>query len=194
MAHVRKAVIMLIVFCVYFALFGLIFGWHRLRVDFWPLDQSVDGPNVYASFIWLPIAFLGGWIGSEIRGARNLEKQKELFDLHAQHIDEKLHEHQLSVAKLLGISNKATADALNATPGDRQLDTESWSAAGLEPCSGVQSAAATARPNSSWNRSTIMSRPFTSEMTSAPTISSCPGNWPAAPWGPMGIAMPVPIG
>jgi hypothetical protein len=124
-AHVRKAVIMLIVFCVYFVLFGLIFGWHRLRVDFWPLDQSVDGPNVYASFIWLPIAFLGGWIGSEIRGARNLEKQKELFDLHAQHIDEKLREHQLSVAKLLGISNKATAIALNATPGDRQLDTES---------------------------------------------------------------------
>jgi hypothetical protein len=123
--HVRKAVILLIVLCVYFALFGLIFGWHRLRVDFWPLDQSVDGPNVYASFIWLPIAFLGGWIGSEIRGARNLEKQKELFDRHAQHIDEKLHEHQLSVAKLLGVSNPAAADALNATPGDRQLNAES---------------------------------------------------------------------
>jgi hypothetical protein len=123
--HVRKAVILLIVLCVYFALFGLIFGWHRLRVDFWPLDQSVDGPNVYASFIWLPIAFLGGWIGSEISGARNLEKQKELFDRHAQHIDEKLHEHQLSVAKLLGVSNPAAADALNATPGDRQLNAES---------------------------------------------------------------------
>lgn len=125
MGHVRKAVILLIVLCVYFALFGLIFGWHRLRVDFWPLDQSVDGPNVYASFIWLPIAFLGGWIGSEISGARNLEKQKELFDRHAQHIDEKLHEHQLSVAKLLGVSNPAAADALNATPGDRQLNAES---------------------------------------------------------------------
>lgn len=125
MTHVRKAVILLIVLCLYFAVFGLIFGWHRLRVDFWPLDQSVDGPNVYASFIWLPIAFLGGWIGSEVRGAQNLEKQKELFDRHAQHIDDKLHEHQLSVAKLLGISDKATADALNATPGDRQLDIES---------------------------------------------------------------------
>ncbi|HXA31721.1 MAG TPA: hypothetical protein VNV87_05650 [Acidimicrobiales bacterium] len=125
MTHVRKAAILLIVLCLYFAVFGLIFGWHRLRVDFWPLDQSVDGPNVYASFIWLPIAFLGGWIGSEIRGARNLEKQKELFDRHARHIDEKLHQHQLSVAKLLGISDQATADALNATPGDRQLDTDS---------------------------------------------------------------------
>ncbi|HEX3842324.1 MAG TPA: hypothetical protein VHU85_16145 [Acidimicrobiales bacterium] len=124
MAHVRKALVLLIVLVVYFLVFGLIFSWHRLRVDFWPLDQSLDGPNVYASFIWLPIAFLGGWIGAELRGARNLEKQRQLFEEHAQHIDEKLHEHQLSMAKLLGVDSKAAADALNATPGDRQFDSE----------------------------------------------------------------------
>lgn len=62
---------MLIVFCVYFALFGLICGWHRLRVDFWPLDQSVDGPNVYASFIWLPIAVSADYLllSAELSGA-----------------------------------------------------------------------------------------------------------------------------
>ena len=125
MAHVRKALVLAGLLVVYFVIFGIIFGWHRLRVDFWPLDQSIDGPNVYASFIWLPIAFLGGWIVAEIRGARNLEKQKELFDQHAQHIDEKLREHQLSMAKLLGVNAADASTALNATPSDRQLDTES---------------------------------------------------------------------
>jgi hypothetical protein len=34
------------------------------------------------------------------------------------------HEHQLSMAKLLGVDDKAASDALNATPGDRQLDRD----------------------------------------------------------------------
>lgn len=28
---------------------GLIFGWHRLVVDYWPLDRSPIGPNLVAS-------------------------------------------------------------------------------------------------------------------------------------------------
>jgi hypothetical protein len=121
--HVRKVLALVTILVLFFVVFGAIFGWHRLRVDFWPLDQSLDGPNVYASFIWLPIAFIGGWIGSEIRGARNLEKQRLLFEAHAKHIDEKLSEHHLKMAKLLGVTDQPTADALNATPGDRQLDS-----------------------------------------------------------------------
>jgi hypothetical protein len=95
---------------------------HRLHTDFWPLDQSVDGPNIYASFIWLPIAFIGGWIGGEIRSARNLEKQRLLLEEHSKHVDNLLNEHHLKMASLLGVGDKATGDALNATPGDRQLD------------------------------------------------------------------------
>jgi hypothetical protein len=121
--HIRKVLVLVGILAVYFVVFGFIFGRHRLRVDFWPLDQSVDGPNVYASFIWLPIAFIGGWIGGEIRSARNLEKQRLLLEEHAKHIDEKLEEHHLRMAKMLGVSDQVTADALNATPGDRQLDT-----------------------------------------------------------------------
>ncbi len=123
MKHVRKVLALVAVLVLYFVVFGAIFGWHRLRVDFWPLDQSVDGPNVYASFIWLPIAFIGGWIGSELRGAQNLEKQRLLLEEHAKFIDKKLDEHHLRMAKLLGVTDKATADTLNATPGDRQLDS-----------------------------------------------------------------------
>ncbi len=123
MKHIRKVSVLVGILVVYFIVFGAIFGWHRLRVDFWPLDQSVDGPNVYASFIWLPIAFIGGWIGSEIRSARNFEKQRALLLEHAKHIDEKLDEHHVRMAKLLGVTDPVTADALNATPGDRQLDT-----------------------------------------------------------------------
>ena len=123
--HARKVLALVGILVAYFVLFGVIFGWHRLHTDFWPIDKSVDGPNVYASFIWLPIAFIGGWIGSEVRSARNLEKQRQLFEEHAKRIDEKLDEHHLRMAKLLGATDKTTADALNATPGDRQLDAMS---------------------------------------------------------------------
>lgn len=125
MAHARRVAILVIVFLVYFVVFGAIFGWHRLHTDFWPLDQSTDGPNIYASFIWLPIAFVGGWIVSEIRSAKSLEKQRQLLEEHARHIDEKLDAHHARMAKLLGVSDPATADALNATAGDRQLDSMS---------------------------------------------------------------------
>ncbi|HTT87184.1 MAG TPA: hypothetical protein VMF60_07445 [Acidimicrobiales bacterium] len=125
MGHARKVLVLAGVFVLYFVLFGAVFGFHRLNRDFWPLDQSVDGPNVYASFIWLPIAFVGGWIGGEIRSARNLEKQRLLLEEHAKHIDQKLLEHHLKMAELLGVADKSTADTLNATPGDRALDSSS---------------------------------------------------------------------
>jgi hypothetical protein len=123
--HARKVVILVTILAVYFLVFGLVFGVHRLHTDFWPLDQSVDGPNIYASFIWLPIAFIGGWIGGEIRSARNLEKQRLLLEEHSRHVDTLLNEHHLKMASLLGVGDKTTGDVLNATPGDRQLDDAS---------------------------------------------------------------------
>jgi hypothetical protein len=125
MKHVRRILVLAGVLTLYLVVFGLIFGWHRLHTDFWPLDQSVDGPNIYASFIWLPIAFIGGWIGSEIRSAQNLEKQRLLLEEHAHRIDQKLDEHHLRMAKLLGVSDPSTGAALDATPGDRQLNVSS---------------------------------------------------------------------
>lgn len=125
MRHIRKVLVLTGVLAVYLVVFGLIFGWHRLHTDFWPLDQSVDGPNIYASFIWLPIAFIGGWIGSEVRGAKNLENQRRLLEEHARRIDQKLDEHHLQMAKLLGVSDQPGHDALDATPGDRQLNVTS---------------------------------------------------------------------
>lgn len=49
-------------------------------------------------------------------------KSRGLLEEHAKRINEKLDEHHLSMAKLLGVTDKTTADALTATPGDRQLD------------------------------------------------------------------------
>ena len=125
MAHARRVAILVTVFLVYFLVFGAIFGWHRLHTDFWPLDQSTDGPNIYASFIWLPIAFVGGWIVAEIRGAKSLERERQLLEEHARQIDAKLDAHHLRMAKLLGVTDQPTADALNSTAGDRQLDSMS---------------------------------------------------------------------
>lgn len=122
MPHWRKALLLLLLFVVYFVIFGAIFGLSRLKSDFVPLDASTVGPNIYASFIWLPVAFLGGWIVSDVRNAKNLERQKELLDAHAVEIDKKLEEHHLKMASLLGVSDKVTGDALGATPGDRSLD------------------------------------------------------------------------
>lgn len=44
--HARKVLALVGILVAYFVLFGVIFGWHRLHTDFWPIDQSVDGPNV----------------------------------------------------------------------------------------------------------------------------------------------------
>jgi hypothetical protein len=123
--HSWKVLALVAILTLYFVLFGVIFGVHRLHTDFWPLDQSVDGPNIYASFIWLPIAFIVGWIASEIRGAKNLERQRLLLEEHSKHIDSVLADHHLKMAALLGVTDPATGDALNATPGDRQLDDAS---------------------------------------------------------------------
>ncbi len=42
---------------------------------------------------------------------------------HASTSTRKLDEHHLQMAKLLGVTDQVTADAPNATPGHRQLDT-----------------------------------------------------------------------
>lgn len=109
--HWRKIVLLVGLLVAYFVLTGLVLGWHRVHQDWAPLDQSLDGPNLLVSFIWLPIAFLGGWIGGEIRNARNLEKHRLMLE-----------EHHLKLAALLGVANPDVADALNAVPGDRQLN------------------------------------------------------------------------
>jgi hypothetical protein len=56
-----------------------------------------------------------------------------------------------------------------------------------------QLVAAVASPKSLAYDSTPMCWPLTLEMTSAPTTSSCPGNCPAPPLGPIGTAMATPI-
>lgn len=109
--HWQKIAVVVLLLVAYFVISGLLFGWHRLGQDWLPLDRSIDGPNLLVSFIWLPIAFLGGWIVSEIRAAK----------LH-RHLDARLEEHHAKMADLLGIASPDVADALNSTPGDRQLD------------------------------------------------------------------------
>ena len=71
MKHLKKilALVGFLVLC--FVIFGLAFGWHRLHGDWWPLDQSIDGPNLYVSFVWLPIAVVGGYIVSDSATSRS---------------------------------------------------------------------------------------------------------------------------
>jgi uncharacterized protein YneF (UPF0154 family) len=95
----------------YFILTGLLLGWHRVHTDWFPLDQSIDGPNLLVSFVWMPIAFVGGWIMAEYHSHRTLKKHKALLE-----------EHHMKMADLLGIASPEVADALNSDPGDRQLD------------------------------------------------------------------------
>jgi hypothetical protein len=118
--HLKKILLLLAFLVLYFVVFGLLFGWHRLRGDWWPLDQSVDGPNLYVSFVWLPIALVGGYIVSDLRHESLLEAQRLQLEAHEKKIDQKLEAHHLSMAKLLGVENQA----VNATPADRSLDDE----------------------------------------------------------------------
>ena len=103
MRHLAKILVLLLFLVAYFVVFGILFGWHRLHSDWWPLDQSTDGPNLYVSFVWLPIALVGGYIVSDLRHESLLEA------------------HHLSMTKLLGVTNQA----VDATPADRSLDDES---------------------------------------------------------------------
>ena len=118
MKHLGKVLLLLAFLILYFAVFGLLFGWHRLHSDWWPLDQSVDGPNLYVSFVWLPIAIVGGYIVSDIRHESLLEAQRLQLEQHEKKIDQKLEAHHLSMTKLLGVSTSA----VDATPADRSLD------------------------------------------------------------------------
>jgi hypothetical protein len=121
--HLWKILALVTFLVLYFVLFGLIFGWHRLHGDWWPLDQSVDGPNLYVSFVWLPIALVGGYIVSDIRRESLLEAQRLQLQEHEKRIDAKLESHHLKMATLLGVANQA----VDATPADRSLDDESQS-------------------------------------------------------------------
>jgi hypothetical protein len=125
MKHWRRILILVGALLVYFLIFGAIFGYHRLKGEFIPFDASTVGASIYASFIWLPIAFVGGWIASDLRNEKNLIRQKELFEAHAATIDKKLDEHHLRMAKLLGVDEAASADILSATPADRSLEEPS---------------------------------------------------------------------
>jgi hypothetical protein len=119
--HIRKILVLAAFLILYFVLFGAIFGWHRLHGDWWPLDQSIDGPNLYVSFVWLPIALVGGYIVSDLRHESLLESQRQLLEAHEKKIDQKLEEHHLKMAELLRVSTQA----VDATPADRSLDDES---------------------------------------------------------------------
>lgn len=127
MQHWVKVFVVIVSFLLYFIVFGLVFGFHRLEGEFIPIDSSSVGSSIYASFIWLPIAFVGGWIVSDIRNEKNLERQRKLFEEHASKIDQKLEANHFRMAKLLGVDDAATGTALNATPGDRSLDDEATS-------------------------------------------------------------------
>jgi hypothetical protein len=109
--HWLKIVIVVGLVVGYFVLSGLLLGWHRVSGDWLPLDKSIDGPNLLVSFIWLPIAFVGGWIVAEFKSHKTLEKHRIMLE-----------EHHAKMAHLLGVTSPEVADALNATPGDRQLD------------------------------------------------------------------------
>jgi hypothetical protein len=121
--HLKKILLLVGFLVLYFVVFGLAFGWHRLHGDWWPLDQSTDGPNLYVSFVWLPIALVGGYIVSDIRHESLLEAQRLQLEEHEKKIDSRLEEHHLKMAKLLGVSTQA----VDATPADRSLDDESGS-------------------------------------------------------------------
>jgi lysylphosphatidylglycerol synthetase-like protein (DUF2156 family) len=119
--HLAKILVLLLFLVAYFVVFGILFGWHRLHSDWWPLDQSTDGPNLYVSFVWLPIALVGGYIVSDLRHESLLEAQRLQLQEHEKRIDDKLEAHHLSMTKLLGVTNQA----VDATPADRSLDDES---------------------------------------------------------------------
>ncbi len=121
MKHLTKILLLAAFLVLYFVLFGAIFGWHRLHGDWWPLDQSVDGPNLYVSFVWLPIALVGGYIVSDLRHESLLTAQRVQLEEHEKRIDDKLEVHHARMAELLGVATQA----VDATPADRSLDDES---------------------------------------------------------------------
>ena len=40
----------------------LVWIWHRIHDDLWPLDRSFVGPNIFANLIWIPIAGLVAYV------------------------------------------------------------------------------------------------------------------------------------
>jgi hypothetical protein len=120
--HWKKIVFLLLFMVAWLGISILVFGGHRISADMIPLDASSVGPNILASFVWLPVAFLGGWIVSEVRNIRNMEQHRVLLAEHEQRVKGHLDRHTLKMAELLGVSGNDDSDALNATPGDRRLD------------------------------------------------------------------------
>lgn len=116
--HGRRIALVLGALIAYFILFGFVFGWGRLRADFIPLDGSPVGPNLYASFIWVPFAALVAWIVSDLRHQTH---KAELDAMHAAHLDELTASHEAHLAKVTALIAGQSADS--ATPADRSIPT-----------------------------------------------------------------------
>lgn len=110
MRHWRKVALLLGALVAYFGVFGLVWSFHRLMADFIPLDGSPVGPNIYASFVWVPVAAVAGWVWSDIQADRHQAR----LDAHHDRL-------VTSMANLLDVGDERVAQVLDATPGDRQL-------------------------------------------------------------------------
>ena len=125
-SHWLRITILLLLIAAYVVGMGLGFGWTRMVADWWPLDRSVDGPNLLVSLIWVPLAIVAGLAWADFRHATHrLEDEqthlRHLAELEAQHVRH-MEEHRLTVASLLGVAADApTTTALDATPADRAI-------------------------------------------------------------------------
>lgn len=128
--HWVKIVVLLGLETAFFLGIGFGLGWHRVRTDWWPLDQSTDGPNLLVSFVWVPMAIVGALIWADLRRAgrlaeaelqhaRHLQETEEQHQRHlAEHVEHD-EAHRLSMARILGVDDPDQAAMLSATPGDR---------------------------------------------------------------------------
>ena len=123
MTHGKRIVLVLVALVVYFVVFGYLLGWSRLRDDWWPLDRSIDGPNLYVSFVWVPLAGVIAWAWSDLRHEAHKAELEAIHDRHLEAIstavDKKLEAHGIRMERLVA-GQTALQDA---TPGDRSIPT-----------------------------------------------------------------------
>ena len=112
MTHGRRIALVLGALTVYFVAFGFVLGWDRLAADWWPLDRSVDGPNLYVSFVWVPLAAILAWAWSDARHEAHKAELRAMHDEHFRKVDQRLEAHGLAMTALL-----------DATPGDRSIES-----------------------------------------------------------------------
>ena len=120
MTHGRRIALVIGALAAYFIGFGFIFGWHRLAADWWPLDTSPDGPNLYVSFVWVPLAAVLAWAWAD---AQHAAHKAELTELHRQHLAEVDARHEKHLIRALELGSGKT-DLTDATPGDRSIPSE----------------------------------------------------------------------